>query len=240
MQDSPIKFISTTLPEGTCYTTEQMRFNGFAAALQGFFPGNVTLWNYGNSVPTADNQDKPWLRLNANGSLDRVYIYFNGNWVSPHAIQDNAYVAIWTSDLTSLALFDGGDNNAPGDASGPMWEEVVALRAKFPLGAGTLPSTTVVAIGETGGEENHTLLLPEVPKHQHAVGTGSGQAGNNTEYIGVTGSGSTTALTTAVLHQSNTTYTGGAADGSTTPHNTMPPYLGVTYIRRSSRIFYKV
>lgn len=44
-----------------------------------------------------------------------------------------------------------------------MWQRVDEMDAKFPIGPGTLPSTTPLAIGTTGGAEKVTLEEDNIP-----------------------------------------------------------------------------
>ncbi|MDO7843143.1 phage tail protein [Sphingomonas immobilis] len=43
------------------------------------------------------------------------------------------------------------------------------LRGRLPVGQGTGAGLTPRTIGELAGEETHTLILPEMPVHNHAV-----------------------------------------------------------------------
>ena len=40
----------------------------------------LALVNYGNTTPTTDRTGLPWVRLNADGSPDGLYVYYQGNW----------------------------------------------------------------------------------------------------------------------------------------------------------------
>jgi microcystin-dependent protein len=100
-------------------------------------------------------------------------------------------------------------------------------RARMPLGVGTLPSTTVVALGDVGGEENHLLLDTEsgVASHTHdplAGATGfldnvaSGGAGDDVGGV-------------LIRHDATTgDVTGGAASAADS-HNNLPPYIAAYF-----------
>lgn len=92
------------------------------------------------------------------------------------------------------------------------------FRGRFLLSAGQGASLTNRVLAATGGEENHQLTVAELASHTHAsfyqtnaaagsVGTGVGSTGPSVP------SGST---------------------GGNTAHNTMPPFLVVTYIIKVS------
>ncbi len=59
-------------------------------------------------------------------------------------------------------VYDGGDAGAISDTTGPMWEEVVGMQGKFPLGVG---GGLAAAVGDTGGQKEHTLHL--LRKYRH-------------------------------------------------------------------------
>jgi hypothetical protein len=142
-----------------------------------------------------------------------------------------------------------------------MWQQAVdsngnVIAAKFPIPAGTLPSSTVLALGNTGGEENHVMVPGEDVPHLHNLifyGTGIPSNGNNV--IGG-GNGTTGPFTYTTEPKGGVTTTSGDPDKvtlvSTQPdnanpvtsywkangHNTMPPYVVGYLIQRTTRIFY--
>lgn len=92
------------------------------------------------------------------------------------------------------------------------------LRDRFILGAGTNH-----AVGETGGEETHTLTVAEMPSHKH------------------TGNGWSMAYGFTVASGSGARYTSGGSTnsdpgigltGGSQPHNNMPPYYALYYIMK--------
>jgi len=104
------------------------------------------------------------------------------------------------------------------------------LRGRVPLGAGNGPSLSSYIIGDSGGEESHTLILSETPTHSHTdaghihgesiavPSVGAAITGvpvpSATPGVGVTGSGSA-ALSSA---------------GSGGAHNNRQPYLAINYL----------
>lgn len=110
-------------------------------------------------------------------------------------------IIIWSGSASDIpdgwALCDGQDGRPD-------------LRDKFVLGGGgTHP------VGETGGEEWHTLTVAEIPSHNHYLGFGLTNIGPgpNSFYQSVNTKDGTTG------------YTGG-----NTAHNNMPPYYTLCYI----------
>jgi microcystin-dependent protein len=96
------------------------------------------------------------------------------------------------------------------------------------LGAGTLPSGSVIAVGTTGGEETHVLLTAEMPTHNHSIRCDA----KNT--VGSEVRRPRPADTADTDQDVSTTDTGGDL-----AHNNMPPYIGIHFIRRTARTMYR-
>lgn len=191
--------------------------------------------NIGNTEPAPADRGWPWFRLESDGTPDRVYIYANGQWLSRHP-DFVGKVVMWEGDIANIATLDGGEAGAVSTTSGPFWERVTEMDARFPIGPGTLPSTTVVAVGDQGGEEKHSLTVAELAPHTHPV-EGSGFQ-----------DGATPSARKIIIddeHNSSannsvTESTGGSGTpAAVVPHNTMPPYNAIWFIRRTQRIFYR-
>lgn len=87
------------------------------------------------------------------------------------------------------------------------------LRDRFVLGGGGTR-----AVGETGGEEEHTLTVDERPRHNHSMETYA--SGGNRGGTSFTNSGN--------VNQAQ--YTGNAGRGDA--HNNMPPFYVLVYIMK--------
>jgi microcystin-dependent protein len=100
------------------------------------------------------------------------------------------------------------------------------LRGRFILGSGNGANLTPRSVGQTGGEESHTLTTNEMPSHNHATTVGT--VGYSSSYNGA-------AEATRAPYQSrnngdqtqNSGSTGGGA-----AHNTMPPFYVLAFIMR--------
>jgi hypothetical protein len=210
------------LPSGFCPPDYQSMLNGYAAALSVTFPlsfSGVVAQSTRPSDTTA-----VWLQLDTLGRPTRLYYFAQGAWLSMHTLQPGI-IMIWPTALPDFTTFDGGDANALGPSSGPMWQQFTALNAAFPIGAGTLPSTTVVPVTGTGGEEKHQLTTTELASHSHVM-------------PGFPGGGGTGGLTTYdTLPGAVTSYSTQLAGGDT-PHNNLPPYFGVYFLQRTTRLFF--
>lgn len=138
-----ITFIPFTLPEGTCFSNEQERYNKFVELLSGYLPGNFSPWNTGSSEPTVENRGLPWHKTFADGSPDGDYDYFNGAWVRLHPVSASSKkLLMWTGTPTELETEDGGSAGAVSDTTGPFWEIVATFVDKIPVGAGVVAVNT--------------------------------------------------------------------------------------------------
>lgn len=172
------------------------------------------------TTPIAGDQDKAWIRLNADGSVARTYKYNSGNglWLSQHPLPPGATM-LWTTTLPNLTTFDGG--GSPG--SGAMWEIAVEYADKFPLTVGTN------AINQTGGETTHTLTMLELPKFTVPIQTA--QSPGDTHGIS---HDSSTEADIGVNRDTGANTQFGGGD----PHNNMPPWRTVYLLRRTTRLNY--
>ena len=121
-------------------------------------------------------------------------------------------ISLWSGN--SLNIPDGwvlcdGNNNTPD------------LRDRFIIGAGNKYS-----VGNTGGEEEHTLTTDELPEHNHTLSGDSiiNSTTNGTVSLGVSG----IFITTNKFETLNTT----DITGSGSAHNNMPPYYALCYIMK--------
>jgi microcystin-dependent protein len=113
------------------------------------------------------------------------------------------------------------------------------LQGSAPLQAGQGPGLSLRDLGETGGEQNVTLLQTEMPAHTHAVQCVSAGGGTNSpQNANWAGGGRgappmyTPPAQNAQMNAFATSITGGNL-----PHNNMPPYLGLTFIIALQGVF---
>lgn len=196
---------------------------------------NCSAYNFGPTVPGPDDQDKPWLRTDpTTGLVDRWYVFVGGDWVAKHPTAAGTII-MWEGAEGSIPTFDGGEAGIVTATTGPMWEKVSQMDGRFPMGPGTLPSGAIVAVTNTGGEERHELALTEIPNHDHALGGISvviekiGSGNIDLEF------GGTDAKAQTALAE------GGDPDDddNTVPHNNLPPWYGVFFLRKTARSHYR-
>lgn len=130
----------------------------------------------------------------------------------------NGVVCPW---FVGMGFYTSNTGFAPESVwPGTKWQK---LEGRFILAA-----SSGHAVGETGGEAEHTLSIAEMPKHNHdELHWGNGSSNK----FGVNGSGPGTW---------RLSYTGGASEtnfysgytGDTKPHNNMPPYITRVYWER--------
>lgn len=239
---------ANSLPAGFCPASNQDLLNAFAAA--SFAVLNT---GGGSSSPVASgfviSATKPsdttvaWQQLDTLGRPTRLYVFAQGAWLSLHPTVPGL-TQWWFGALPDFTVFDGGDANPLSSISGPMWQQALntdntVITAKFPVAAGTLPSGTIIAAGNTGGEEKHQLLINELPQlvmKLSGVGLNfnlpTPAAGN---YI----AGSDTRFPT-IPHNVDilTQPLGGNSSNIADSHNTMPPYVVGYLLQRSQRLYY--
>jgi microcystin-dependent protein len=99
------------------------------------------------------------------------------------------------------------------------------LRARFPLGA-----SSETGIGNTGGEETHTLTTAEMPAHTHSwsmkygASTGTALPWGSSDWQGTWATSDSTQYPPLVIDSA----------GGDTAHNNMPPYFVIYYIMKAS------
>lgn len=88
---TPIELIPGDLGTGYCPATYQelyeRMFDLGSASVQ--INGLVPI--FGSTEPAAADRDKPWIKLNVDGSLDGIFVWFNGAWTA--ALPDRAMIA---------------------------------------------------------------------------------------------------------------------------------------------------
>lgn len=214
-----------------------VRTTGGGQFLDGLYVWGGTYWMRPHPIPPADKQVIIW-----KGTEAELWAYDGGDGTDPASF-------------------------APTASSGAMWVRDTDFDLRFPLGIGTSgtiypPATSAltVAAGDTGGEEMHALTVDPVTgdsenaPHTHfimtatapVVDTTSVNANNHATYQTINTGGSTadyhTGGSSVAPTFGITSVEGGDPNNSNSAiaHNNMPPWKGVVFARRSSRIYYTV
>lgn len=119
----------------------------------------------------------------------------------------NLHNAIWPVGSVYISVND----NDPNKLFGGVWDKI---ENAFLLGA-----SSAHPLGDTGGEEKHTLSLEEMPTHSHKMWCGQEVSSQYVKGF---------AMTSDYLTDKYTTIDAGEGK----PHNNMPPYLAVYIWRR--------
>jgi len=200
----------------------------------------------GHSIPATTNPPV-WLQTTLDatsvnptffGEMIRWFVFDGVNWLSPHPVPPNCPEGrIWLGTEQSLWAYDGGDGtnpaiNAPTANTGAMWQVETLFQFRFPLGVGTntigfdgnVPSA--VALLEQGGDERVAPTADTMFPHTHAV---------TRDNINVAGGG-TAVLQPVGFTPANVEQTTSVGGGKTSQN--MPPFVGVFFIKRTTRIYY--
>lgn len=206
----------------------------FIAAVQVQIP-TATSYVLSESTPSVDDQDKAWVKLSG-GYLEGVYAFNNGIWARPHPIAASSQERkIFVGVAGNIPTYDGGEAGTATATTGPFWEIDTDFAARMPLGVGELPVAGVtVAVGDTGGADKITLDEGELPEHTHTFSLD--QFSNHD---------SSTSNPTQLLASNLTVENAGGVKpdvtnssvGNGESHQNMPPYVGVYFIKRTSRIY---
>jgi hypothetical protein len=231
-------------PIGYCWQGPQQYADDLIALMSATLPDGATGIIVSSSIPGPSDQDKAWLRLNNDGTPDKLY-KFQGAWIAlnptPAGGQERR---IWTgtNDAGGLWSYDGGDGSDPGTVAptattGSMWQVDTNFNFAIPMGVGTSPNTydgnpaTVLGLAGTLGEERHVLLNREIPKHTHQIGVDnvnqSGAANNVNQVHSEPG---------APIAMTSEDGTVGGLRGES--HQNLPPVVGVYFIKRTARTHY--
>jgi microcystin-dependent protein len=122
------------------------------------------------------------------------------------------------------------------------------LRGRVAVGPGQGPGLPSINLGQMSGEPSHTLIITEMPAHNHATqvsvrafdegfgGSGNTNVPSNAYWSSVQSGAPYSTTTNTTMNPAAVQTTIGVAGGSQ-PHNNMQPYLGVNYIICMEGIF---
>lgn len=231
-----LQLVAGTLPVGYCFTTAQVLYNDMFRLGYALFPPDLTTFLTGGTTPAPEDQDKVWFKT-VGGVYDRAYVFHPtiGVWVAPYRVPagPNGERMMWVGTLSDLIVYDGGDLNAVGLASGAFWEEDADFAARSPMGVGTLAlSGQLVSVGLNTGEERHAMTTAEMPSHVHETNIKLTAGG------GASGSGGDPSVSVGTP-SNDTTATGGGTPGLGTPFNVVHPVRGAYFVKRTVRAFYR-
>jgi hypothetical protein len=229
-----ITLTAPSLPANYCPASYQKLANDIIGGTQATFNSTIgnSFFNFGPTYPAINNRIYPWLDENG-----QWWIYDQGFWLRKNPVTAANERRIFVGTTTDLLSYDGGDGTATAtNTTGPMWEVDTEFEARFPVGVGAFVASGAVAVlGKTtstsiAGEDQHTLTVPEMPKHTHSMTWDSNDTSGgdqlNTLYYGPEANIPNNMI-------KNTGETGGDV-----AHNNLPPFYGVYFIKRTIRVYY--
>lgn len=262
--DTQVILTPGMLPPGYCWTTPQQFNEDIINIASASLAQGLTPFNFGPAKPSTSGQSYPWIRTDAFGNFDRVYT-FNGVWLSPHPIPASSqFRTIWVGNEADLWAIEDShstvnpQSSAPTDTTGSFWQVDHAFDFRIPIGVGTsantyLPATqpTAITVGQNLGEEKHKLIPDEEARHYHQTPVLVSSVSNlDQAWTSLNG---TTAFTPQRVNgiqstaQPDTAIPNSGYNIGTAPdiskeyaHNTLPPVVGVYFIKRTARIYYTV
>ncbi len=120
-----VTLVKGTIPPGLCFSNIPELYNTFVDTTTAYVNGNYSLFNFGNATPSADDNDKPWIRTDGDGRPDKMYVYKDGYWLCKHPTPASGKERrIWTGTDAELLSYEA-DGNSLSTAtiySGPFWE----------------------------------------------------------------------------------------------------------------------
>lgn len=249
MTPNLFRLTGPTLKAGFCPQSWQELSNTIIGGTQVTYliQTGTMFFNFGSSTPAAENRIYPWI----NTSDGLVYVFLGGLWTSPRPKRelDTYHRSPWFCPAgtteSSVWSLDGGDGTDPSiggnvsDYTGALWQVDHSMDGRMFIGAGAVPNSSPaqsVALGQTGGEGDHTLLITEIPRHGHGIPDGTLGA------VLVCGAaGAAWQSNSNPDHGTDTfVWEGGdpANSNATKPHNTLPPYLAGWWLQPTARKYY--
>lgn len=240
-----VPVLSATVPSPLDCLVSSVNWQQLAELLYVNLPDSATQINFGSLTPSPSQRGNPWVRTTTTGTPTGLWVFSNGFWLSPHPaydpvndLMDTDRLMLWLGADVDIDALDGGEAGAVTDFSGPMWTKFTDIGAKFPLAVGTLPSGKIINVGDTGGEEQHTLIIDELPAFTPAMkfnfAKADGDFTPDSPGNDLLGSTNPTVTTPSPLTKQGEPIGGGL------PHNNIPPYYGLQVLRKSPRKFYRL
>ena len=170
MADTVIVITGGTLPAGYCPASYQTLLNDFVARLSGYVPNGIKGVVISATPPVAEDQDKLWVKLSGTSPVGQ-FVYDGGSWVFPHEVPASGNERrIWVGSPTDLETYDGGASGMVGPTTGPFWEVDADFAGRSPMGVGTMPGGTAIALDQNLGNEKTTQTEAQMPVHRHGPG----------------------------------------------------------------------
>ena len=166
-----VTLVKGTIPPGLCFSNIPELYNTFVDTTTAYVNGNYSLFNFGNSTPSADDNDKPWIRTDGDGRPDKMYVYKDGYWLCKHPTPASGNERrIWTGTETELLSYeaDGNSSSTATIYSGPFWEVDTTLTA--PQSSNTSYEADIYDTATIEGIISGAGTDPEIATQDHGLG----------------------------------------------------------------------
>ena len=111
------------------------------------------------------------------------------------------------------------------------------FRGRVAVGTGQGPGLPNMILGQVGGEPTHTLIVTEMPAHNHLINANEGNGTAQNPANGFLSAGVVPSQSNAGVNNYRNSSDGTllantsvSLTGGSQPHNNMQPYLGMNYI----------
>lgn len=246
-----IKLYPPVLPVGYCYpsTSPQQLANDFFNNAIAEFRSDIgnSFFNFGGTVPDAENRGFPWLRTDG-GDIDDWYVFSHSAWLAPFRwlYGDSNDRLLWIGNAANISTKDGGEAGVATPVSGPFWEIDTAFDGRSPMGPGTVPNAVpakVLAVTEAYGSGSYLQKETDVASHSHAFGAPDEIIHNNNVHTVNTGSGSTVGLFIGESGDANADLSVAPSDSGGVDQTASPivhPVVGIYFLKRTIRLFRRI
>jgi microcystin-dependent protein len=129
-------------------------------------------------------------------------------------------------DRTCYAALFATIGTVFGSGDGSTTFNLPDLGGRLPIGTGQQPEMTIFGLGDTGGEETHTLSVDEIPAHKHTDNGHVHSTGNSLTIVALTGEEPVLAPNPLPAN-TGTGYADLQNTGGGEAHNTLPPFLAL-------------
>lgn len=158
---------------------------GVAQYIQAIFNPAYALFNYGANTPAPDQQNRPWIRLAANGQSLGIYNYYNGAWRRDGGSLQVGDVVAMSGPGESSEFYDSSGKGIVA-TSGEGWQIAngqngsIDLRNRFIAGGVSYSGGSWVTNVDpsapnsgSGGRGSITLNRGQIPQLQASLNRGS-------------------------------------------------------------------
>lgn len=243
MSQAPI--IPGQLPVGYCYPSSAQQFaDDLMSISYAEIPAAITGVSFGPTDPGPAGHGRPWF----NTTFGRLYQWLDGRWVARYETTNSPLIKMLfegtEAELNAIDNPELSEVVAGAElTTGPFWEIDHNYDGRFPLGPGLLPLAALTpAIGDTGGADERTLVLANLPKHRHSISLGPD---SSTSYLDAELTEEGRLRPSSGDHlifetNSNTVVARTKETGGDTAFDTMPPYRACYIVKRTLRLYYVI